>query len=209
MVDYEKEPMKGTTNVGLLCSDGVIIGAERKATMGNLIANKEAKKVLKIQDHLVMSIAGLVGDAQRLAKILKATTSLYEIERKKKIKVEAAATILSNILQNNKYFPYYVQLLLGGYDSKPALYSFDAFGSLMEEKSVATGSGSPIAYGVLEEKYIEGGTIKENLPVAAQALKAATERDIYSGGKGFDIAVITKEGAKFLTEKEINNLLKK
>ncbi len=205
----EEQPKKGTTNVGLLCSDGVIIGAERKATMGSLIANKEAQKVFKITDSIVMSIAGGVGDAQRLIKVLRAQCALYEIQRKKKISVESAATLLANILQNNKFFPYYVQLLIGGYDTQPRLFSVDAFGGLLPEKSVATGSGSPVAYGVIEDKYEEGRTVKENIPTAVKALKSATERDIYSGGTGFDIAIINKKGIRMLEKKEIQQYLKK
>jgi len=204
----EQQPKKGTTNVGLLCSDGVIIGAERKATMGSLIANKEAKKVYKITDSIVMSIAGGVGDAQRLIKILRAQCSLYEIQRKKKINVESAATLLANILQNNKFFPYYVQLLIGGYDTQPRLFSVDAFGGLLPEKSVATGSGSPIAYGVIEDKYSEKKPVKDNIPIIVRALKSATERDVYSGGTGFDIAVIKKEGIEILEEEEIKKHLR-
>ena len=199
----EKELKKGTTTVGLLCSDGVIIAAEQKATMGSLVANPETQKVYKIAEHIGMTVAGMVGDAQRLVKIMQVETSLYEIQRRRKIPVESAATLLANILQNNKYFPYWVQLILAGYDEKPHLFSLDAAGGLSPEKMTSTGSGSPMAYGVLEDKYKEGKTIKENLPIAIKALKSAAKRDIYSGGKGLTVALITKKGIEFLDEKEI------
>ena len=176
--------------------------------MGHLVANKEAQKVFKIQDHIGLTIAGGVGDAQRLVKILKAECALYEIQRGRKISVEGAATLLSNILQNSKFFPYWVQLIMAGYDTEPRLYSLDLAGSLMEEKSVSTGSGSPVAYGVLEDKYKKNRPVKENLPIAARAIKAATERDVYSGGDGIDIASITKSGIKFYKKDDIEALLK-
>lgn len=200
-----EEGKKGTTTIGLLCSDGVILASEKRASMGNLVANKEAEKVLKIQDHLAITIAGSVGDAQTIARVLKAQTALYEIQRNRKITVEGAGTLLANILQGSKYFPYWIQILMGGYDSKPRLYSLDLTGSLMEEKFVSTGSGSPIAYGVLEDKFKENKTVKDNLPIAARALKSALERDIYSGN-GLNIAVIDKKGFRKLSEKEIVEL---
>jgi len=200
-----EEAKKGTTTVGLLCSDGVILASEKRASMGGLVANKEADKVLKIQEHLGITIAGSVGDAQTIGRIMKAQASLYEIQRGRKITVEGAGTLLANILQGSKYFPYWIQLLMGGYDSKPRLYSLDLTGSLMEEKFVSTGSGSPIAYGVLEDKYKENKTVKENLPIAVKAIKSALERDIYSGN-GLNIAVIDKKGFRKLSDKEIEEL---
>lgn len=207
-MDEERKFKKGTTTVGVLCSDGVIIGAEKRATMGNLIANKEVKKIIQIQPHIGLTLAGSVADAQMIGRVLKAECTLYEVQRNRRIPVEAAATLLANILQYNKYFPYWVQLLMAGYDEKPRLYSLDLLGSLLKEKVVATGSGSPIAYGVLEDRYKENKPVKDNLPIVAKAIKAAMERDAYSGN-GMDIAVITKGKFKMLEQKEVDQLLKK
>ncbi|MCD6414890.1 MAG: archaeal proteasome endopeptidase complex subunit beta [Candidatus Diapherotrites archaeon] len=189
----ERETRKGTTTIGLLGKDGVVLASETRATMGTMIANKEVEKVFKIQDHLGMTTAGSVADAQKLVRTLQVETNLYQIERKETIKVEAAATLLANILQENRWFPYWVQLLLGGYDSKPRLYSLDAVGSMIEEKVVSTGSGSPFAYGVLENKYKEGQPTDENVKLAVEALRAAMERDAMSGN-GINVIKITKKG---------------
>ncbi|RLG21980.1 proteasome endopeptidase complex, archaeal, beta subunit [Candidatus Micrarchaeota archaeon] len=204
---YEDLPKKGTTTVGLLCSDGVILASEKRATMGNLIANKEIDKVLQIADHIGITIAGLVGDAQVIQRIMKAQIALYEVQRDRRISVQAAGTLLANILQENKYFPYWLQIILGGYDSSPRLYSLDMSGSLIEEKSVSTGSGSPVAYGVLEARYKEGKTVKENIPIAVEALSAAMERDAFSGN-GINMAVIDSKGFRKLSDEEVKALLK-
>lgn len=193
---------KGTTTVGLLSNDGVVLAAEKRAVMGNLIANKEVRKIIGITPHIALTVAGSVGDAQMLARILKVNIRLYEIARKKRIHVEGAATLLANILQSHKWFPYFVQVLVGGYDTKPRLYSLDLLGSLLPEKCVATGSGSPIAYGVIEENYREGQSTKENAIIAAKAIKAAMERDSASGN-GIDVAVITKSGIRYLKAEEL------
>jgi proteasome beta subunit len=206
-MEYEQTFRKGTTTIGLLCSDGIVLAAEKRATMGNFIANKEVEKIVKIQDHLGLTVAGSVADAQTLGRILKAQCALYDIQRGRKISVESAATLLGNILQASKYFPYWVQILLAGYDTQPRLYSLDLLGSVLSEKLVSTGSGSPVAYGVLEDKYKENKTVKDNLPIAVRAIKAAMERDSASGN-GIDVAVITKAGFKPLSKEEINELTK-
>ncbi len=188
-----EESRKGTTTIGLVSKDGVVLASEKRATMGYLVANKETKKIFKVQDHIWITTAGSVADAQKLVRIMKVQTNLYQIEREVPMKVFAAATLLSNILNENRIFPYYVQLLMGGYDTEPRLFSLDALGSVLPEKYVATGSGSPIAYGVLEEGYKETNTTKENMKLALRALKAAMERDVMSGN-GADIVVIKKSG---------------
>jgi proteasome beta subunit len=185
---------KGTTTIGLLCKDGIVLAAETRATMGNMIANKDVEKIFRIQDHLGMTIAGAVADAQKLARFMQVETSLWQIERGTPMKTESAVTLLSNILHSNKYFPYYVQLLMGGYDATgPRLYSLDALGSMIEEKAVSTGSGSPFAYGVIEDKFSENKSIEDNIRVAVHALKAAMERDSFSGN-AMNIVTITKDG---------------
>ncbi|MBI4214498.1 archaeal proteasome endopeptidase complex subunit beta [archaeon] len=193
----------GTTTLGIVCSDGVIMGAEKRATMGMMIANRETEKVLMIQPHIGMTIAGAVGDAQTLARALRVETSLYEVQRGRKIQVEAASTLLSNILQGTKYYPYFVQVLLGGIDTEPRMYSLDPDGSMLVEKYVSTGSGSPYAYGVLEDNFKENRLIKENLPLATRAITAAMKRDTGSGD-GITLTVIDKNGFRKLSDAEIS-----
>ncbi|MCS7094026.1 MAG: archaeal proteasome endopeptidase complex subunit beta [Candidatus Aenigmarchaeota archaeon] len=193
----------GTTTVGILCKNAVILAAEKKSTLGYLVASKETDKIIPLDDHIAMTTAGASGDAQILARYLKAEFKLYETMHKKKISVKGAATLLSNILQSSKYFPYYVQLIIAGVDDKgPSIYSLDLIGGMEEEKKfTSTGSGSPIALGVLEDQYREDMTIEEAKELAKRAIKAAVERDIGSGGKSIDIVVITKNGIEKSVEK--------
>lgn len=200
--------MKGTTTVGLVCSDGVVFTADKRASMGYLIANKNAQKIFKIDDNLGLTIAGMVADAQEIVRILKAQVELYKVTREvDKMDVEQATTLLANIMYSKKIFPYYVQLLLGGVDKKPRLYSFDPFGGIGDEDKVATGSGSPVAYGVLEDRYKKKGTVESNIPIAVKALKAAMERDIATGD-GFSVVTVTEKGYKEYTPEEIKEIEK-
>lgn len=195
----------GTTTVGLVCKDGVILASDRRATMGYYIANKKTPKIHMISDRIGMTIAGGVGDAQALVRWMQAEIKLYELKHGKKMSVESASTLLANILSNYKYYPFFVQLLVGGVDEKPRVFSVDMLGGVTEEDITATGSGSPIAMGVLEEMFVRDGGVRENAPIAARAVGAAIKRDAGSG-EGVDVLIITPRGAEMLTDKEVREL---
>jgi proteasome beta subunit len=199
--------LKGTTTIGVVCKDGVILASDTRVTMGYYVAHKFGKKVYKVDDHLGMTIAGTVADAQRVVDILTANAKLYKINMNRPMPVSAAARLVANILFNNRYIPLSTQVLVGGLDETgPHVFNLDPYGSLMEEKSVSTGSGSPVAYGILEDKYREGLTIKEMLPTIAKAVNAAMKRDVASGNS-YNITVIDAHGYKELTEQEKSKLL--
>lgn len=208
MPDIYDKVSHGTTTVGIVFKDGVVLATEKRATMGNMISSKTAKKVMKITERIGLTIAGGVGDAQQLARIMNVECSLYEIRRGKEMKVSAAATLLSNYLNNNRIAPYYVQLLVGGVDEGgPCLYSVDALGGASrEEDIVATGSGSPFAYGLLEDQFKESMNEKEAVSLATRSLRTAMKRDAASG-EGINVVVIT--GSKFeeLPEKDIDKII--
>lgn len=188
----------GTTTLGLVCKDGVVVAADKKATMGYLIANKESEKILALDEHVVMTVAGVWGDAQALGRYLKAEFKLFQLQNNRKISVKGAASLVSNILQNNKFYPYFVQLIIAGYDDNgPGIFTLDAIGSSEQEKRFfSTGSGSPMALGVLEDGYREGMSMEEGSKLAYRAVRAAIERDIGSGGNAIDVGMITKDGIK-------------
>lgn len=204
------DPKKGTTTVALVGTDGVVMAADMRASMGYLIANKEAEKVNVIDDHLAMTIAGSVGDAQTLIRWMKAETSIYKMNNGKGMPIKSAATLLANILQGNKYYPFMVQLILGGYDYEegPTIFSLDAIGGVTTEKYTSTGSGSPIAYGLLESQYKEGLTVKELLPIAVNAIAVAMKRDIATGD-GINLISISKNGYIKYSKEQIQSLISK
>ncbi|NVO66185.1 archaeal proteasome endopeptidase complex subunit beta [Methanofollis tationis] len=194
MPEINQEIMKGTTTVGLVFDEGIVLATEKRATMGTLIASKTAKKVYQIADRIGMTTAGGVGDAQSLARLMQVECSLYKVRHGKPISVGAAATLLSNYLQQNRYYPYYVQLLVGGVDRNgPSVYSVDAMGGASKETDiVSTGSGSPMAYGVLEDRYHADMKETEAVDLATRSLKAAMRRDSASG-ENISIVVITRD----------------
>ena len=201
-----KNTFEGTTTVGITCKDGVVFASERRASMGNLVAHKVAEKIFKIDNHIAATIAGSVADAQTLMKVISAETALYRLRNGKDISLEAAAAVSSNILHSS---PAYVQTLIGGVDDTGAsIYSLDAAGGMIKDTFISTGSGSTFAYGVLEDRFYEDITVEEATEVAIRAIKAATERDTYSGN-GFLVANVTEDGFKMLEKEEVDAIIEK
>jgi len=204
MMTSENLKKTGTTTLGMVCKEGVVIATEQRATMGTLIAHKATKKLYKIDNHLALATAGLVGDLQTLARYLSAEANLYRLKRDAKIPVKSAATLMANILNQRKFAPYYVQLILGGYDNSGGfVYSLDAAGGAIPDKYTSAGSGSPYVFGVLEDTFKDDLSTDEGIDLAIRAITAAMNRDSASGGM-ISVAVITKDGFKEISDEEIN-----
>jgi len=204
--NYNNTFKTGTTTVGLTCNDAIILATDKRASIAYFVASKTAKKLHRIQDHLFLTIAGSVADAQYIVELLRAETTIYQLKRQKPIPVKSAGKILSNILYKNKMFPYQVGLILGGVTEKegPILLDIGALGSILPEKYCAIGSGQNFSYGVLEYQWKDGLTIKEGREIAITAVKSSIIRDIASGN-GIDIVVIKKEGLMERSFIPINN----
>ena len=206
-VERVKEYMKGTTTVGLTTSNGVVLVSDKRATMGTLIAHKMVQKSFIIDKHIAATVAGAVGDAQALIRWMRSEAKLYRMRKGEEIGVQAISTLMGNVLFSSRYFPLIVQLIIGGVDRTGArLYSLDPLGSTIEDKVIATGSGSPYAYGVLEDVYKEDMEIDAATKIAVRAIRCALERDAMTGN-GIDVIKITKEGAVKLSEEEVNKLI--
>ncbi|MFX1326958.1 MAG: proteasome subunit beta [Promethearchaeota archaeon] len=185
----------GTTTVGIVCKDAVILGTDKRATMAYFIASKTAEKLHEIQNHLFMTIAGGVADALYLVDILKAETTIYQLAHDNKpILVKSAGKMLSNILYQNKMFPFEVGLILGGVTEEegPTILDISAYGSILPEKYCAIGSGQNFSYGVLEAKYKDDLSVEEGKKIIKQAITSSIIRDMASGN-GIDIAIIKKD----------------
>ncbi len=191
-----------TTTIGVVCRDGVLMTTDTRATMGSFVAHKHAKKVYMIDHHIGMTIAGTVGDAQAIVEMLKANAALYKLDMARPIPIQSAARMASNILFQARYYPLGVQALIGGIDDSGGhIFALDPLGSMMEEKFVSTGSGSPVAYGVLESEWRDEMSVKESTPVLVRAINSAMKRDSASGDS-FDVVTITRDGYRELTDDE-------
>jgi len=198
---------KGTTTVGLICNGGVVLASEKRATMGSFIASKAAKKIYQVDDRVGITTAGVVGDAQTLIRAISVEAKLYRIRRQESMTVRAITTLLSNVLSAQRMFPYIVQLLVGGIDRNGAhIYSVDPFGGNTAERDIAaTGSGSPIAYGVLEDRYSPDLSVDDGIALAIQSLHSAMKRDSASGEE-IEVVAITKDKYEEVSEERIRSI---
>ena len=211
MVDREfyEAIKKGTTTVGIVCSDGVAMGADLRVTMDSFISSSEGIKIYYINDGLAMTIAGGVGDAEYIVKLLKMQDAVYTMDEKKPLTPTSATSLLSLILQENKMFPFLVQLVLGGMNKNAyEIYNIDPVGGYTKEsKFTSTGSGSPVALGYIESVYDSSMTAQEAVKHVAKAIQIAIRRDSAVGGS-LKIVTITKKGYKEYSKEEIEKLLK-
>ncbi len=195
--------LHGTTTVGLTCSDGVVLATDTRATAGFLyIAHRHVKKLAKIDEHIAMTIAGSVADAQNLVDVLRYHANIYRLENRTPMPVKSCSRLASNIFFSQRFAPYIAEVLVGGYDQEGAVvYNIDLFGSLNKEIFVSTGSGSPVAYGILESEFKEGMSVDEASKIAARAIAAAIRRNAGTGD-GVDVAIVDKKGYRELSKED-------
>jgi len=209
----DKRIHTGTTTIGIVCKDGIILAADKRASAGYFVAKRDEKKIHNITDHMAITTAGMVSDAQLVTKLIQAELRLKRMRTKETPSVKEAANLLAGILYQNirkmSMVPGIVSLLLGGNDLRGNyLYELGVDGSLMSTKDFcSTGSGSMLAIGVLESNYNPNITVKEGIELATKAINTAINRDLATGD-GLDIFVINDKGAHQIVAKKIEKILK-
>ena len=199
----------GTTTVGLVCKDCVVLAADMRATAGYLIANKDTEKVVKITDKIAVTIAGSVSAIQMLQKYLTSELNLRSIQLHRDSSVKEAANLLRNWVYGMIRQPSMMQdishFLVGGTDSSGTyLYEIFPDGTLTQISTyVTSGSGSSYALGVLETQYKESLTETEGVDLAIKCIDTAMQRDIASGN-GVNVLVIDSNGVRKVATKKVN-----
>ncbi len=202
-----EELKTGTTTLGMVAKDCVVLASDQRATMGFLIASKTAQKIYKITDRIGATIAGSVADAQAMMDLLRAEAKLFEIQRGRPMRVKALTRLLSNIMFQARG-GYLLQCLVGGFDDEgPQVFYSDYIGSVLPDKFTSTGSGSPIALGVLESEYKDDLPKKKAIEIAVRAVAAAIERDAASGNSIL-VSVIDKDGYQEVDKETILKIWK-
>jgi len=204
------EMKTGTTTLGLIYKDGVILAADKRVSADHIVAHKNAEKVNKLSDRIGITIAGLVADAQELIKIMQSEIELHDIRAGKPMSTDAAVGLLGSILFNNRMSLniFYAEFIVGGYDDKPKLFTLDEVGSQAPDKYTVTGSGGVFALGVLQAEYKDDMDEEEAIKLAYRAINTAMQRDVYTG-EAVDIAIINKKGYRKLTQEEIEKIVNK
>lgn len=210
MIEMQEKYMKtGTTTIAIMCKNGIVLAADKRAGAG-IIVDKRAQKVYKITNSIALTMAGTASDAQLITKLITAELKLMEIRKERSVSVKEAANLLSGIVYQNirrpSMIPGISHFILAGKDSK-GFHIFDIYpdGSLSEcPDFISSGSGSVMAYGVLETLYTENMSIEEGIKLVVKGINAAIQRDMNSGD-GIDIMTITDVGVKTVLTKEIQN----
>jgi len=205
--NVEEKILYGTTTVGIKAKDGVVLCADMRASAGYFIANNNTMKIQKIDEHAGMTMAGGVADAQNITDILRYHANIHRIEKQEPIPIKSLTRLTSLIFHQNRGYPFIADILVGGYDNAgPALFNIDMFGSVEEKTYVTTGSGSPVAYGVLEEEYRDDLIVEEAKVIALRAVKAAITRNTGTGD-GINVSIIDKDGFRLLTKDQKKTII--
>ena len=205
--NVQEKILHGTTTVGIKANDGVILCADMRASAGYFIANNNTMKIQKIEQHAGLTLAGGVADAQNIVDVLRYHANVHRIQNQEPIPIKSLARLTSLMFHQNRGYPFIADILVGGYDNEgPQLFNIDMFGSVEEKNYVTTGSGSPVAYGLLEEEYKDNLTLDEAKSIALRAVKAAITRNIGTGD-GINVALIDKNGFQLLDSERKKSVL--
>ena len=203
----------GTTTVGIICKDGVVLAADQRATSDHFIVNKNITKIYEIAEDMAVTMAGTVSDAQLLVKLIQAEVRLKNVRTGRKATVKEVANLLAGMVYENirkfSIIPGISHFLLGGKDDS-GFYVYDLFadGSLtLCDDFISSGSGSVFAYGVLETLYKKDISIEEGTKLAVKAVNAALQRDSASGG-GIDVYAIDSKGLRKVVSEQLDTTLK-
>ncbi|OLB91120.1 MAG: proteasome subunit beta [Thaumarchaeota archaeon 13_1_40CM_38_12] len=191
--------MPGATAVGVTYDGGVVIASERRIAYGNFVVSKSTKKTFKITDYVGACCAGMVADMQVLAMQMRALTKIRKMELKRDIPPNSVAKMMSTLMYERRFFPLLTQVIVGGVDGNPAIYTLDPLGSVLPDDYAAVGTGAEMALGVLDQEYKSKMKEKEAVALVVKSIKSATMRDAASGD-GIDILVADKTGVREFTE---------
>lgn len=192
---FNEAYIPGATVVGVTYKDGLVLGAERRVTLGGFIISKTAKKTFRVTDTIGAACAGMIGDMQVLIKELHSYVKIRELELRRPLGANSVAKLLSVIMFERRYAPMITQVMIGGVDAKPSIYILDPLGSVIPDDYAAIGSGAEIAIGVVESGYTENMTEKQASDLAVKAIRSAIKRDV-SSGDGVDLLFATKDGLR-------------
>ena len=199
----------GTTTVGIVCKEGIVLATDRSASADHLIADKKVQKVVKITDNIAVTIAGGVSDIQMVLKMTRAELELKRIRTRKLPSVKEAANLFANIVYQNlrKFSPILgiSHFILAGVDPEGfSLYDISPDGAISKKDDYATSGayGAIIAYGILENQFKPHLSIEEGKKMALNILRTAVKRDS-SVGNGINMVIIDKDGVGKITLEKI------
>jgi proteasome beta subunit len=185
--------MPGATAVGITHQDGIILAAEKRISYGNFVVNKNTRKIFQITDQVASACAGMVADMQVLTRQVGALAKIRKLETRRDMATNSVAKLMSVIMFERRYFPLLTQVIVGGVQTTPEIYTLDPLGSLLPDNYAAVGTGAEMALGVIDAEYKKNMTEETSKKLAIKAIKSSIQRDSASGD-GIDVLTITKKG---------------
>jgi len=185
--------MPGATAIGITYQDGIVLAAEKRISYGNFVVNKNTRKIFPITDQVASACAGMVADMQVLARQVEALAKIRKLETRREMATNSVAKLMSVIMFERRYFPLLTQVIVGGVQTTPEIYTLDPLGSLLPDNYAAVGTGAELALGLIDSEYKKNMSEDASKKLAIKAIKSSVQRDSASGD-GIDILTITKKG---------------
>jgi proteasome beta subunit len=189
------EFMPGATVVGITYNGGVVLAAEKRVSFGNFVVNKNIKKTFPVTRHVGAACAGMVADMQVLVRQVEALAKIRKLETRRDIPPNSIAKLMSVIMFERRYFPLLTQVIVGGVDGKPQIFTLDPLGSVLPDEYAAVGTGAEMALGIMDAEFKANMTEEKAKDLAVRAIKSAIQRDAASGD-GIDVLFVTRDGTK-------------
>lgn len=206
----------GTSLVGIVCKEGIVMAGDRKTTAGGqIVMNKNKQKVVAINDYLVVSGTGTASDIEMLKKLVSAELKLKQLKDNRRPTVKEAANLIGMISYKNirqpSMIPFIAGIMAGGINENGTteLYSIEPAGSAqkVEDYDANFSSGMPYILGLLERQWKKDLTIEQGVELAIESIKSSSQRDTASG-HGVDVFTITKDGIKQVAKQTVESVYK-
>jgi proteasome beta subunit len=192
--------MPGATAVGITYNNGVLLASERRISYGNFVVNKNTKKTFTVTEHVGAACAGMVADMEVLVRQVSALSKIRRLETRRDIQPNSVAKLMSVIMFERRYFPLLTQVIVGGINTRPEIYTLDPLGSVLPDRYAAVGTGAEMALGVMDADYSESLDEEKATSLALRAIRSSIQRDSASGD-GIDMLIINQEGKRELSHK--------
>jgi proteasome beta subunit len=187
------EFMPGATVVGISYDGGVILAADKRVSFGNFVVNKNIKKTFTVTDYVGAACAGMVADMQVLVRQVEALAKIRKLETRREVPPNSIAKLMSVIMFERRYFPLLTQVIVGGINEKPEIYTLDPLGSVLPDNYAAVGTGAEGALGIMDAEFKPNMSEEAVTELASRAIRSATQRNA-SSGDGIDILFVTRTG---------------
>jgi proteasome beta subunit len=185
--------MPGATAVGISYQGGVLLAAEKRVAFGNFVVNKNTKKTFAVTELVGAACAGMIADMQVLVRQVGALAKIRKLETKRTVAPNSVAKLMSVIMFERRFFPLLTQVIIGGVEAKPQIYTLDPLGSLLPDEYAAVGTGAEMALGVMDAEYKKELSEEKARELAIKAIKSSIQRDS-SSGDGIDLLLISNNG---------------